>query len=78
MAKDVETDSDREEKLEDDSMEVDSLSRQIKDVKMAEKNKPELYAKAIAKLSDEYETVKDLASLKRVAKAKLEKASVDD
>jgi hypothetical protein len=55
-----------------DKWEIDSLAAAIKQVKMAEKMRPELYGKAIEQLKSEVEAITDLDSLKRRAKKVLE------
>lgn len=48
--------------------EVDGLASAIKQVKVAEKKRPELYAKAMEQLMEEAEAITDMASLRKKAK----------
>lgn len=48
----------------DDKYEIESLASDIRRTEMAKKEKPELYAKAIAKLKGEAKAIMSLADLK--------------
>lgn len=67
------------DEMENEGYEVDSLADAIKRVEMAKKKKPELYAKAVAKLKEAADVISSIDDLrKKRDKLKAEESESDE